>query len=41
MLGTEMSRPTRAGRDRHQLIELCSLPGTLLADIDLIMRWRS
>jgi Resolvase, N terminal domain len=25
VLGMEMSRPTRAGRDWHQLIELCSL----------------
>src|SRR5580704_17815173 len=30
----EMSRLARAGRDWHQLIELCSLAGALLADAD-------
>jgi len=34
VLGLEMSRLARAGRDWHQLIELCSLAGTLLADAD-------
>jgi DNA invertase Pin-like site-specific DNA recombinase len=34
VLGTEMSRLARAGRDWYQLIELCSLSGTLLADVD-------
>ncbi len=34
VLGLEMSRLARAGRDWHQLIELCSLTGALLADAD-------
>src|SRR5262249_37405895 len=34
VLGREMARPARAGRDWHQLIELCSLAGALLADAD-------
>lgn len=34
VLGAEMSRLARTGRDWHQLIELCSLAGTLLADLD-------
>ena len=34
VLGLEMSRLARAGRDWHQLIELCSLAGALLADAD-------
>jgi DNA invertase Pin-like site-specific DNA recombinase len=34
VLGLEMSRLARAGRDWHQLIELCSLAGVLLADAD-------
>jgi len=34
VLGLEMSRLARAGRDWHQLIELCSLAGALLADTD-------
>jgi DNA invertase Pin-like site-specific DNA recombinase len=34
VLGLEMSRLARVGRDWHQLIELCSLAGTLLADAD-------
>ena len=34
VLGIEMSRLARAGRDWHQLIELCSLSQTLLADTD-------
>ena len=32
VLGLEMSRLARAGRDWHQLIELCSLAGALLVD---------
>src|SRR4051812_9071912 len=32
VLGIEMSRLARTGRDWHQLLELCSLAGTLLAD---------
>jgi DNA invertase Pin-like site-specific DNA recombinase len=34
VLGIEMSRLARTGRDWHQLLELCSLTGTLLADPD-------
>ncbi|OIJ88178.1 recombinase family protein [Streptomyces sp. MUSC 14] len=34
VLGLEMSRLARVGRDWHQLIELCSLTSTLLADVD-------
>ena len=34
VLGLEMSRLARAGRDWHQLLELCALTGTLLADAD-------
>jgi DNA invertase Pin-like site-specific DNA recombinase len=34
VLGIEMSRLARTGRDWHQLIELCSLSGALLADLD-------
>lgn len=34
VLGVEMSRLARTGRDWHQLIELCSLSGALLADPD-------
>ena len=34
VLGTEMSRLARSGRDWHQLLELCSLSGVLLADPD-------
>jgi DNA invertase Pin-like site-specific DNA recombinase len=34
VLGLEMSRLARAGRDWHQLIELCSLAGALPADAD-------
>ncbi|MFI6458679.1 recombinase family protein [Streptosporangium amethystogenes] len=34
VLGLEMSRPARAGHDWHQLVELCSLSGALLADAD-------
>jgi DNA invertase Pin-like site-specific DNA recombinase len=32
VLGIEMSRLARTGRDWHQLLELCSLSGVLLAD---------
>ena len=34
VLGLEMSRLARDGPDWHQLLELCSLAGTLLADAD-------
>jgi DNA invertase Pin-like site-specific DNA recombinase len=34
VLGIEMSRLARGGRDWHQLLELCALPGTLLGDPD-------
>jgi DNA invertase Pin-like site-specific DNA recombinase len=34
VVGTEMSRLARCGREWHQLLELCSLSGTLLADPD-------
>ena len=34
LLGLEMSRLARAGRNWHHLIELCSLAGALLADAD-------
>ena len=34
VLGIEMSRLARSGRDWHQLLELCSLAGALLADPD-------
>jgi DNA invertase Pin-like site-specific DNA recombinase len=34
VLGIEMSRLARTGRDWHQLLELCSLSGSLLADLD-------
>lgn len=33
-LGAEVSRLARSGRDWYQLMELCSLAGTLLADSD-------
>ena len=32
VLGIEMSRLARTGRDWHQLLELCSVSGVLLAD---------
>jgi DNA invertase Pin-like site-specific DNA recombinase len=32
VLGIEMPRLARSGRDWHQLLELCSLSGVLLAD---------
>jgi DNA invertase Pin-like site-specific DNA recombinase len=34
VLGIEMSRLARTGRDWHQLLELCALSRTLLADVD-------
>ncbi|HEY2264795.1 MAG TPA: recombinase family protein [Streptosporangiaceae bacterium] len=34
VLGIEMSRLARTGRDWHQLLELCSLSGVLIADRD-------
>jgi DNA invertase Pin-like site-specific DNA recombinase len=34
VVGVEMSRLARTGRDWHQLLELCSLSGALLADLD-------
>lgn len=34
VLGIEMSRLARAGRDWHRLVELCGLSGALLADTD-------
>jgi DNA invertase Pin-like site-specific DNA recombinase len=34
VLGIEMSRLARSGRDFYQLLELCALSGTLLADTD-------
>jgi len=36
VLGIDMSRLARTGRDWHQLLELCSLSGTLLADPDAV-----
>src|SRR5436190_16655967 len=34
VLGIEMSRLARSGREWHQLLELCALSGTLLGDQD-------
>src|SRR5262245_52669910 len=34
VLGSEMSRLARSGKDWYQLIELCALAGALLADLD-------
>ena len=34
ILSVEMSRLTRSGKDWHQLLELCALSRTLLADTD-------
>jgi DNA invertase Pin-like site-specific DNA recombinase len=34
VLGIEMSRLARSGREGHQLLELCALSGTLLGDLD-------
>jgi DNA invertase Pin-like site-specific DNA recombinase len=36
VLGTDMSRLARTGKDWHHLMELCSLSGTLLADPDAV-----
>ena len=36
VLGIEMSRLARCGRDWHQLLELCALSRTLLADPDAV-----
>ena len=38
VLGIEMSRLARTGKDWHHLLELCSLSGTLLADPDAVLR---
>src|SRR5436309_7679566 len=34
VLGIEMSRLARSGKDWYQLLELCALSGALLADVD-------
>lgn len=34
ILGAEMSRLARSGKDWHHLLEICALFGTLLADLD-------
>jgi DNA invertase Pin-like site-specific DNA recombinase len=34
VLGIEMSRLARSGREWHQLLELCALSGALLGDQD-------
>ena len=34
VLGLEMSRLARSGRDWHQLMKLCALTGALIADAD-------
>ncbi|WP_461090388.1 recombinase family protein [Streptomyces incanus] len=34
VLGSDMSRLARSGRDWYQLVELCALSGAVLADID-------
>ena len=34
MLGVEMSRLARSSKDWHQLLEICALFGTLIADLD-------
>src|SRR6185437_16619952 len=34
ILGVEMSRLARSGKDWHQLLELCALFRTLIADLD-------
>ena len=34
VLGIEMSRLARSCRDWHQLLEICALAGTLIADTD-------
>ena len=34
VLGVEMSRLARSNRDWHQLLEICALFDTLIADVD-------
>ncbi len=34
IVGVEMSRLARCGKDWHQLLEICALFGTLIADVD-------
>jgi len=34
ILGLEMSRLARSSKDWHQLLEICALFGTLIADLD-------
>jgi DNA invertase Pin-like site-specific DNA recombinase len=34
ILGVEMSRLARSSKDWHQLLEICALFGTLIADLD-------
>jgi DNA invertase Pin-like site-specific DNA recombinase len=34
VLGIEMSQLARSCRDWHQLLEICALSGTLIADTD-------
>src|SRR5207245_10539089 len=36
VLGIEMSRLARSGREWHQLLALCALSGTLLGDMDAV-----
>ena len=36
VLGVEMSRLARCGREWHQLLELCAISGALLADPDAV-----
>jgi DNA invertase Pin-like site-specific DNA recombinase len=36
ILGMEVSRLTRSSKDWHQLVEICALFGTLIADLDSI-----
>jgi DNA invertase Pin-like site-specific DNA recombinase len=36
VLGMEMSRLARCGREWHQLLELCAISGALLADPDAV-----
>jgi DNA invertase Pin-like site-specific DNA recombinase len=36
VLGIEMSRLARSGREWHQLLELCALSGTLLGDREAV-----
>jgi DNA invertase Pin-like site-specific DNA recombinase len=34
ILGVEMSRLARSSKDRHQLLEICAIFGTLISDLD-------